>query len=109
MRFKLGTARPFESPNVRGHAYNSYEEFPEMSAATMVINGWHGLVKAQATRCFYVVEGEGLFLVSGREFRVEEGDVVMVPRLAPHDMTGKMRLFVVHSPSFHQDMITWLE
>jgi mannose-6-phosphate isomerase-like protein (cupin superfamily) len=109
MRFKSKSGRPFESPNVQGRAFNSFDEFPEMSAAEMRIEGWHGLVKAQATRCFYVVEGEGLFLIAGREYRVAPGDVVMVPRLMPHDIHGDLRLFVVHSPSFHPDMVQWLE
>ncbi len=109
MRFTPRQAAPFDSPNIRGFSYSAYEESPEMSAAVLEVRGWHGMVKSASSRCFHVLEGSGLFLVSGTEHRVEEGDVVIVPRGEPHDFTGEMRLFVVHSPAYRKDDVKRLE
>jgi mannose-6-phosphate isomerase-like protein (cupin superfamily) len=110
MRYTLKDAVRFERPNVKGLAFNSHRDFGDMSADILEVSGWHGLVKSlNSTRCFYVLEGNGHFHVGGKEYDVVAGDVLFVPWNTPHDFTGEMKLFVVHSPSFHKELVVSLE
>lgn len=110
MRLQRAEGTPFDSPFIRGVSYGNHEAFPDLSAAFMEVRGWHGLVKSlRSTRCFHVLEGAGRFVVAGKEYLVVPGDVVFVPRGEPHDFTGEMTLFVVHSPAYHPDFIVKLD
>ncbi len=110
MKFTLDKARQQFKLHVKGFSYCSYAESPDMTAERLVVDGWHGLSKSLlSTRCFHVLEGLGTFVVAGQEYSVAPGDVVVVPRNTPHDFTGKMILFVVHSPADHPDFNVDLE
>jgi mannose-6-phosphate isomerase-like protein (cupin superfamily) len=110
MKFTQQHALPFENPNIKGVAFNTHREFPDMSAEILHVNGWHGMVKSlNSTRCFHILDGSGLFLVAGKEIPVIAGDVVFVPHNTPHDFNGAMKLFLVHSPAYRKELVVQLE
>ena len=96
--------------NVKRTPYSEYTDLPDMSAERVEVHGWRGLTKSTlSSRCFHVLEGEGTFIVAGKEYPVEPGNVVMVPKLTPYDYNGEMTLFIVHSPADHPDFNVNLE
>jgi quercetin dioxygenase-like cupin family protein len=48
-------------------------------------------------KMYYVLEGEGLFLLEGRELAAAAGDLLVAPEGVPHGVrnTGRMRLLLL--------------
>lgn len=54
---------------------------------------------------FYVVDGEGVANIEGRDQEIEKGDAVCVPAGQPHNIANSgdepLKLFTVYSPAQH--------
>jgi mannose-6-phosphate isomerase-like protein (cupin superfamily) len=53
-------------------------------------------------------KGEGMCLVDGNEYKVKDGDVVIVPAGAEHNVINtssseELKLYTVYSPAHHKD------
>ena len=101
MKFKLKNAQPFESEGIRGLSYNTKEEFPSASAAYIEVKGRKEKVRnIVSDKIFYVLEGEGEFMINGEIIPVKATDVVVVPKMTPYNYWGTMNLFLVNTPAF---------
>lgn len=84
--------------------YNSKEQFANASAAYFEVTKSHGKVKTTVSdRLYYVLEGEGVFEIDGKQESVKATDVVIVPKNTPYDYWatgGVLKLFLVHTPAF---------
>lgn len=110
MKFTKNNARKFEWGGIEGYAYSSKEDFPNMSCAYIIVTGKHGKIKnIKSDRTYFVVEGEGEFVVNDKSISVKAGDVVMIPKNIPLDYNGKMKLVLVDSPAFDPDAEVKLE
>jgi mannose-6-phosphate isomerase-like protein (cupin superfamily) len=55
----------------------------------------------RSTRIYYVVEGEGWFVLAEEpEVAVGAGDVVVVPRRTRYELGGELTYLVVNGPAF---------
>jgi quercetin dioxygenase-like cupin family protein len=70
---KMGKSTIFESPRLL-IGLNSFE--PEQSHALHAHTGMD--------KMYYVVEGEGVFLLEGRELPMAAGDLLVAPEGVPH-------------------------
>ena len=52
---------------------------------------------------YYVLEGEGVVVLDGREHAVRKGSVVHIPPGVVHGAQGKMRVLVVGIPDIDDD------
>ncbi len=113
MKYKLKTAFKFEWKGLKGWAYNSKDDFPNASAAYFEITGSHGKVKTtESDRVYYILDGEGEFVINNKVFSVEQSDVVIVPKNTSYDYRatkGTLKLFLVHCPAFEPDAEVKLE
>ena len=83
---KMGKSTLFESPRLLV-GLNAFEPGQE-----------HRLhAHAGMDKVYSVVEGEGLFLLEGRELPMRAGDLLVAPEGVPHGVrnTGKARLLVL--------------
>jgi mannose-6-phosphate isomerase-like protein (cupin superfamily) len=107
MKFKLNKAHKFEWEGLKGWAYNSKEDFPNTSAAYFEVTGSHGKVKTtESDRVYYVLDGNGEFILNEEVIPVEKSDVIIVPKNTPYDYRatkGTLKLFLVHSPAFEPE------
>jgi len=103
LKFTLERAFQFGWEGLKGWAYNSANDFPRASAAIFEVTTHHGKVKSTISdRVYYVLEGNGDFVVGEEVVHVKAQDVVIVPKNTPYDYRGKMRLFLVHVPAYDE-------
>lgn len=103
-KFELKEAREFGWEGLKGKTYNDSSDFKNASAALFEVTGRHGKVKSLINdRVYYVVEGEGNFMINEKVTPVKSGDVIIVPKNTPYDFENKgkmLKLFLVHTPAF---------
>ena len=107
MKFTLKDAYKFGWDGLQGFAYNSKEDFANASAALFEVRGNHGKVKTTVSdRVYYVIEGEGEFIINDEIISISATDVVIVPKNIPYDYRVKdgqiMKLFLVHTPAYEE-------
>ncbi len=104
MKFTLKNAKDFGWKDLKGKAYNSYEDFKNVSAAYFEVTGSHGKVKTtHSDRVYLVLEGKGEFTIEGEKIPVEKDDVIIVPKNNEYDYRATekvLKLFLVHSPAY---------
>ena len=104
MKFTKDKARRFEWRGLKGWAYNSREDFPSANATYFEVTGKHGRVKTRKSdRIYLVLKGKGIFEIDGIQSKVQENDVIIVPKNTPYDYwpsSNKIELFLVHTPAF---------
>lgn len=55
------------------------------------------------TSIFYVIEGNGKFIIDGIEEIVEQGDIVEIPAHVEFTYIGKMDLLYISAPAYQHD------
>jgi mannose-6-phosphate isomerase-like protein (cupin superfamily) len=81
--------------------FNKAEDFANASVAKIKVKDNHGRVKSSYNdRIYYVIEGEGTFIISGSKNSVEKGDLIIVPKNTEYDFYGNLTLLLVHVPAF---------
>ena len=113
MKFSLKNAIKKGWDGLTLYPYNSKEDFPNASAAYFEVTGSHGKVKTRRSdRIYYVLEGEGEFIIDGKTVQVEKTDVIIVPKNTPYDYKATkdtLKLFLVHCPAFDAEFEEKLE
>ncbi len=72
------------------------------SAALIEINGNHGEVKSiSEDRIYFILTGEGKFIINNEENNIEPNDLVYVPMNTPYNIIGKMKFLLICSPEFN--------
>jgi mannose-6-phosphate isomerase-like protein (cupin superfamily) len=107
MKFTLEKANKFGWEGLKGFAYNSSDDFSRLSGAYFEVTSSHGKVKTSySDRIYYVIEGNGEFIVDDSVIEVAKTDVIIIPKNTPYDykaIGGVMKLFLVHSPAYNPD------
>ena len=89
---------------IEGCSYSEKSDFARASAAVFDVVERHGKVKSRTSdRIYFVLEGAGRFEIAGEVIDVAATDVVIVPRETEYDYSGKMRLFLVHTPAYDRE------
>ena len=110
MKFQLKNAKTFGWKGVKGHAYNTKEDFKNASVAYAEINGRHGKIRnIKSDRVYIVVGGKGEFIINDKVVPVKEKDVIIIPKNTPYDYQGEMKIFLVDCPAFERDADIKLE
>lgn len=99
----------------KGLAFSSYSEktdFERASAGVFTVTTHHGKVKSLVSdRIYYIMEGEGYFIIDDEKIDVKATDVIIVPKNTVYDyynLNGPMKLFLVHTPAYsYEDEVTY--
>jgi len=79
-----------------------YKINPDFSSALIEIDGEHGKIKCKnEDRIYFIIEGDGKFIVDGEENLVSKNDLIFIPKNTPYDIVGKMKYLLVCSPEFN--------
>ena len=79
-----------------------YKINPNFSGALIEIDGDHGKIKCiNEDRIYFIVEGNGKFIINNKEEAVSENDLVFIPKNMPYNIIGKMKYFLICSPEFN--------
>ena len=76
---------------------------PDFSASLVEIDGNHEKIKSIEDRIYFILEGEGKFIIEGEETAVSREDLVFIPKDTPYNMNGKMKYLLIHTPEFKPD------
>lgn len=99
--YHLSDALDVSWPGIKLKSYSERTDFERASAARFWVDGKHGKVFSEVSdRVYLVLAGSGYFEIEGERFDVTKDDVVIVPKQTKYDYSGKMELFLVHSPAF---------
>lgn len=80
----------------------AYKINPDFSGALIEINGKHGKIKClNEDRIYFIIEGDGKFILNDEEIAVSENDIVFIPKETPYDINGKLKFFLICSPEFN--------
>jgi len=76
----------------------------DLSVTWVRIDGAHRRLRTDAsTRLYYVVDGDGWFVLGDEpQFEVRTGDVVVVPRGTPYALGGTLTYLVINGPAFRE-------
>lgn len=74
------------------------------SGALVEINGEHKAMKSiREDRIYFIVEGEGKFIINGEERSVSVEDLIFIPKGISYNLNGRMKYFLVCSPGFNPE------
>ncbi len=100
MRFKLEDAHIVNLPGFDAFLYNSKSEFPPCSMVFVDCHSSHARVMVKAShRIYFVIEGEGGFVLEGRRYDVSQHDVIVIKPQTAYEYSGRMKLFEVNFPA----------
>lgn len=106
MKFTLDKTFTFGWNGLKGWAYNAKKDFPNASTAYFEVTKNHGKIKTtHSDRIYYVIEGEGEFIIGNKIEKVKQTDVIIIPKDTPYDYKtkkGKLKLFLVHTPAYDE-------
>lgn len=109
-KFTREKAFQFCWKGIKGWSYTSSKDLSNGSVAVIEVNGNHGKVMSKiSNRIYYIIEGNGIFIVDGKKLDVKKDDVVIVEKNTPYDYEGKMKLFLVHIPAWDEAQEVILE
>ena len=101
MKFEQKDAKKIDRKELKGWQYNTKEDFKNASAFYFEIDGTHGKVKSTLNdRVYFIIGGEGEFVIDGKVIPVKKFDVIIVPKNTPYSYKGKLKAFLVHTPAF---------
>ena len=87
-----------------------YKINPNFSGALIEINGNHGTLKClKEDRIYFIIEGNGKFIINNQENVVSANDLIFIPKNTPYNIIGKMKYFLICSPKFNPDDDVFLE
>lgn len=102
-------ARALENTNFREVLYTS--EFSQLVVMSIAPGEEIGAETHRANDQFFRVEGgEGKCFIDGTEYELQDGDAVIVPRGARHNVINTsedtaLKLYTIYSPPHHKDGI----
>lgn len=83
---------------------NEYKINPDFSAAYVEINGNHGTLKClNEDRIYFVIEGEGRFVINGQESSITAQDLIFIPKNTPYNLIGNFRYLLICSPEYNPE------
>lgn len=89
----------FDRPGFSGDIYMGPEASLALGASLIVVHGNHPLKRMiDATRSYFVVDGQGEFTLNGEKMLVNKGDLVVIPPGGEYRYHGIMTLFEVNVP-----------
>ncbi len=95
---------------VRVMDIKEYKINPDFSGALIEIDGDHGAIKClKEDRIYFIIEGNGTFIINGKENEVSPDDLIFIPKNTPYNITGKMKFLMICSPEFNPDDDVHLE
>ena len=87
-----------------------YQVNENFSGALIEIHGKHGKMRCKTQdRIYFIVEGEGTFIVADEAYEVYKEDLVFIPKNTIYDIVGDLHFFMVCTPEFKAEEDEYFE
>lgn len=85
--------------NIREYKIN-----PQFSGALIELDGDHGAMKNIAEdRIYFITEGNGVFIIHGKEHKVSAKDMIFIPQNTPYNIIGRLSFLLICNPEFQAE------
>jgi len=100
MIFNIKDANKTSQEGFTAYVYNSKDDYPTLNTVYVDCFKGHEKVYVKTShRVYFVIEGEGIFNINGKESSVKEKDVIVIEPMMEYFYQGKMKLFEVNYPA----------
>ena len=90
--------------------YLNTEEYPGLSVSKVKIVGKQMLgMDQESDTAYYVLEGEGQFIIEDKTHDVKKGDLVFIPHGTKYKDTAGLTLLAISTPRFERGKRTYFE
>lgn len=87
----------FQRSGFDGHIYIQTDDKAGFNALLIDVHGSHPKkLMVDTTRIYYVVEGEGSFIIDGEVHQVDKDNLFIIPAGHEYEYEGNMKLFEVN-------------
>ena len=106
MKFSKAKEPSFEQDTgLKGWVMSSAEDFPQASGVYFEVTGNHGESRTtKSDRIYFIISGNGEFIVDGEVISVKMHDMIIIPKDTPYDFKathGKtLKLFLLNTPAY---------
>jgi SAM-dependent methyltransferase len=100
-RHLLPTIRSFDGKGLFGYTFGSLQQ-KDVDVYYVVVDGGHDtfMVSRKITRTYYVIDGDGHFIIDNRKYGVSSGMLIEVPPKVEFSYSGRMKLVVFARPKW---------
>ena len=104
MIFKLKNAQRIEKHGVKMHIYNTQEECPQAAVVYQETEKGHmeEFYHEKSTFIYYILDGEGKWIVEDEEYEVKAKDVLIIPPGKRFYFKGKLKQICVTAPAWEE-------
>ena len=104
MVYRKKDAVLIEKYGVRMRIYNSSEDCPQAAVAYQETEKGHAeeFIHHKSAFIYYILEGKGTWVIEGKEYDAEAGDVVIVPPGKKIYFKGKLKQICITAPAWEE-------
>lgn len=104
MIFKKSQAFEAEKQGVKMWIYNGKDDCPNAAVAYQETETGHAqeFYHSKSAFVFYIIEGEGVWIIEGEEFPVSATDVVIVPPEKRFYYKGRLKQVCITAPAWEE-------
>lgn len=105
MVYPSSKAVAIEKHGVRMRIYNSVADCPQAAVALQETERGHAeeFYHAKSAFVYYILEGEGSWIIEDLEYTVQTGDVVIVPPGKRFYFKGRLRQLCITAPAWEEE------
>ena len=105
MVIKRDNAIEIEKQGVKMRVYNSKDECPDASIVYQETQKGHNeeFYHSKSNFIFYIIEGSGTWYIEDKPYKVETGDVVIIPPNHKFYYKGTLKQICITAPSWEME------
>lgn len=102
--FSKGDANHFKKAGVEMWVYMNKNDCEEAGFVYQEVDGIHEseFINEKSTFLYYIIEGEGVFVIEGKEYSVKATDVIAIPPKTKFYYKGKMKQILNTVPAWQE-------
>lgn len=105
MIYKKNTAIELEKHGVKMRVYNSREQCPEAAIVYQETKTGHHeeFYHSKSNFIFYIIKGSGTWFIEDQPYKVETGDVVIIPPNNKFYYKGNLKQICITTPAWEEE------
>jgi mannose-6-phosphate isomerase-like protein (cupin superfamily) len=102
--YKKKDASAIEKHGVRMRIYNSKEDCPQAALVYQETESGHAeeFYHEKSAFIYYIIEGNGIWIIEDKQYDVSEGDVIIVPPGKRFYFKGKIKQICITAPAWEE-------
>ena len=100
---KLPSDYSFEKVGIKGKKFSVADVTQKTGVCQIETQGGHEttIIEHECDFIYYILEGEGYFVIDGQNENCTNGDLVVIPAGSKFRYIGKMKMLLITTPAFY--------